>query len=151
MSCSNFTIWESNNDKRITSLILKTPGNWNATSYDFLRLNNSKIVLRLVQSSGLRTAQRLCFKVLNWIRIKKGDVSKKLCISQFQLRPATPSRPPADPRALAFFCLGWQIPGGRDSWAVKYPGVGTRKEGKCPVLRQHCNIFHWSHSRIMPF
>ena len=50
-----------------------------------------------------------------------------------------------------FFCLGWQIPGGGDSWAVKSPGVGTEKEGKCPVLRQRFNIFHWSHSRIVPF
>ena len=61
-------------------------------------------------------------------------------------RPAPPLR--AYPRALAFFCLRWQIPRGGDSWAVK---TGTKKEGKCPVLRQHCNIFHWSHSRIVPF
>ena len=66
-----------------------------------------------------------------------------LCISQF------PS--PPDPRALAFFCLRWQILEGGDSWAVKSPGVGTKKEDKCSVVRQHCNIFHWSHSRIMPF
>ena len=26
--------------------------------------------------------------------------------------------------------LGWQIPVGGDSWAVKFPGVGTKKEGK---------------------
>ena len=63
----------------------------------------------------------------------------------------------ADPKALTpghlnFFCLGWKIPGdGGDSWAVKSPAAGTKKEGKCPVLRQHCNIFHWSHSRIVPF
>ena len=53
-----------------------------------------------------------------------------------------PSPPSADPRALPFFCLEWQIPGGRDSSAVKSPGVGTKKEGKFHVLRQHCNIFH---------
>ena len=41
-----------------------------------------------------------------------------------------------------FFCLGWQIPGGGDTWAVKSPGVGTKEEDNCPVLRQHCNIFH---------
>ena len=36
-----------------------------------------------------------------------------LCVSQLQLRPApTPLR--ADPRALAFFGVGWQISGGRD-------------------------------------
>ena len=39
-------------------------------------------------------------------------------------------------------CLGWHFPGGGDYWAVKCPRAGTEKEGKCPVLRQHCNIFH---------
>ena len=29
-------------------------------SKDFLKLNNSKIVLRLIQSSGMKTTQRLC-------------------------------------------------------------------------------------------
>ena len=42
--------------------------------------------------------------------------------------PAAPNPPPprADPRALAFFfcCLGWQIPRGGVSWAVKSPRVG---------------------------
>ena len=56
-----------------------------------------------------------------------------------------------DPRALAFFCRRWQIPGDGDSWAVNSPGVGTKKEGKCPILRQHCNIFHWSHSESCHF
>ena len=41
--------------------------------------------------------------------------------------------------------------GGGDSWAVKSPGVGTKKQGKCPVLLQLCNIVHWSHSRGVPF
>ena len=55
--------------------------------------------------------------------------------------PHPPLLPRADPRALAFFfCLRWQIPGGGDSWAVKFPELGTKKEGKCPVLRQHCSL-----------
>ena len=48
-------------------------------------------------------------------------------------------------------CLGWHIPGDGDYWAVKCPRAGTEKEGKCPVLRQHCNIFLWPPSQIMPF
>ena len=62
-----------------------------------------------------------------------------------------PPHPRADPQALAFFWpwIANSLVG--DSWAVKSPGVGTKKEGKCPVLHQHYNIFHWSHSRIMPF
>ena len=61
---------------------------------------------------------------------------------------AQPFLPPprVDPPALAFFSL-WV----GDPWAVKSPGVGTKKEGKCPVLRQHCNIFHWLHSRVVPW
>ena len=77
-----------------------------------------------------------------------------LCISQFQQRPAPPPPrlPWAEPPGINIFvCLGWQIPRGGDSWAVKSPRVGTRKEGKCPILHQHHNIFHWLHSRIMPF
>ena len=63
----------------------------------------------------------------------------------------SPSPPPTHRGHWLFLCLGWQIPEGGDSWAVKSPGVRTKKEGKCPVLRQHCNIFHWSHSQIVPF
>ena len=37
----------------------------------------------------------------------------------------------AKKRNISIFCLRWQI-----------PRVGTKKEGKCPVLHQHCNIFH---------
>ena len=65
--------------------------------------------------------------------------------------PPPPFPLQAKPRAWAFFSLGWQIRGGGDSWAVKSPGVGTKKEGKCPILWQHCNIFHWLHTRIVPF
>ena len=61
---------------------------------------------------------------------------------------AQPFLPPrVDPPALAFFRLGWV----GDPWAVKSPGVGTKKEGKFPVLRQHCNISHWLHSRVVPW
>ena len=60
--------------------------------------------------------------------------------------------PPGWPPGISiFFCLGWQISGGGDSWAGKSPGVGKKKEAKCPVLRQQCNIFYWSHSPIVPF
>ena len=83
------------------------------------------------------------------MKISPNKTLQYLCINQFHLRPAPPS--PADLRAVAFFCLRWQIPGGGDFWAVKSPGVRTKKEGKCSVLRQRCNIFHWSHSRIVPF
>ena len=72
--------------------------------------------------------------------------------SSSALHPPPPCLPRAEPPGINIFvCLGWQIPGGGDSWAVKFPGVGTRKEGKCPILHQHHNIFHWFHSQIMPF
>ena len=43
-----------------------------------------------------------------------------LCISQFQLRPSPPP-PQANPRALALFFLGWQIPGGGDERREEMP------------------------------
>ena len=64
------------------------------------------------------------------------------------LRPPPPGWPPG---ISIFFALDGKFPGGGDSWAGKSPGVGTKKEGKCPVLRQQCNIFYWSHSPIVPF
>ena len=56
---------------------------------------------------------------------------------------STCAQPPLrlTPAHQHFFCFGWQIPGGGDSWAVESPGMGTKKEGKCAVLRQHCNLF----------
>ena len=41
------------------------------------------------------------------------------------LSPPPPPPPGMTPGHWHFFCLGWQIPGGRDSGAVKSPGVWT--------------------------
>ena len=60
--------------------------------------------------------------------------------------PIPPAPTGWPPGISIFFYLGWQIPGSGDSWAVESPRVGTKKEGKCPVLRQHCNLF-----AILPF
>ena len=92
---------------------------------------------------------RVTHSLRNW----KQPTFREVMHQSIPAVPSPPTPPPrsADPRALAFFCLRWQIPRGGDSWAVKSPGVGTKKEGKCPVLCQHCNIFHWSHGRITPF
>ena len=50
---------------------------------------------------------------------------------------AQPPPPPGlTPGHWHFLGLGWKIPGGGDFWAVKSPGVGTKKENKCPVLHQ---------------
>ena len=64
-----------------------------------------------------------------------------------------PPPPRNDPLGISIFFLPcWMANSwGWDSWAVKYPKVGTKKDGKCPVLRQHGNIFHWLHSRIVRF
>ena len=68
--------------------------------------------------------------------------------------PAAPSpHPPSGlwPLGISIF-LPWMANfRGGDYRPVKSPGVGTKKEGKSPVHRQHCNIFHWLHSRIVPF
>ena len=47
--------------------------------------------------------------------------------------PTAPMPPRANPRALAFFSLEWQIPGDGDTLAAKCPAVGTKEEGKCPA------------------
>ena len=52
--------------------------------------------------------------------------------------PPLPGWPPG---IGIFWALDGKFPWGGDFWAVKSPGVGTKKENKCPVPRQHCNIF----------
>ena len=58
----------SNKDKRIDQFDIKSPRKKHRKP-DFLRLNNSKIALRLVQSSKMKTTKELItqtnFKVLN--------------------------------------------------------------------------------------
>ena len=52
----------------------------------------------------------------------------------------------SQPQALAFFfAFDGKFPGVGTLMLSNPPGVGTQKEGKCPVLRQHCNIFHYRH------
>ena len=65
--------------------------------------------------------------------------------------PAAPMPPPpqANPRALAFFPLGWQIPGGGDTLAAKCPAVWTKEEGKCPapgIVRPQSTLQQFSFS-----
>ena len=86
----------------------------------------------------------LFLDVLNPCYVTRQFKVRKWCIGNYNV----PSKSPIQLCAAPFFCLGWQILGGGDSWTVKSPGMGKEKEGKWPVLRQHCNIFHWSHSRV---
>ena len=67
---------------------------------------------------------------------------------QFSLHLMHQSFPPALPPfhllpqgTGIFWALDGKFPWGGDFWAVKSPGVGTKKENKCPVPRQLCNIF----------
>ena len=112
----------------------------------FLMTSQAPSSAKLIMfTSSCRAHQRLSIKVI--IFSKYCNTTKKtsytvvevwvcfdargLCISQFQLRPCPPPR--ANPRALAFCSLGWQIPGGGDTLAAKCPVVGTKEEGKCPA------------------
>ena len=92
------------------------------------------------------------------LHVIRGDyniIDKQVYISihMHQSIPPAPSPPPPPPSSWPpdIGIFGCQIPGGGDFWAVKFPRVGTKKEDKLPVLRQHCNIFHWLHSRIALF
>ena len=66
--------------------------------------------------------------------------------------PAAPMPPRANPRALAFFSLGWQIP--RGVGTLKLPNAsrwGRRKRANAPppgsyVPNQHCSSFHSLHN-----
>ena len=69
--------------------------------------------------------------------------------------PPAPRPPRADPRELAFFLpwsLGWQIPGGGDSSAGQFPGVGKKKRGQMPrppSTVQHFLLIAQSNSAIL--
>ena len=110
---------------------------------------------------------RFCLFTLHLSHVKNGVWPRKGGISTYdyfiteiikfmhQSIPAAPNPPPPfldlTPVNYHYFSLGWQTPRGGDSRAVKSPGVVMKKEGKYPVLRQHCNIFHWSHRQGVPF
>ena len=111
---------------------------------------------------------RFCLFTLHLSHVKNGVWLRKRGISTYdyfiteiikfmhQSSPAAPNPPPPipwpHPHELALF-LPWMA----NSWGVgtlelsNPPGWWQKKRGKYPVLRQHCNIFHWSHSRIAPF
>ena len=88
---------------------------------------------------------------------RKMAVLKKLWL-MYQSIPAATSPPPPTPPGWPpgisiLFALDGKCPGvgTLELSNPPAPGAGTKKEGKCAVLRQHCNISHWSHSRIVPF
>ena len=66
--------------------------------------------------------------------------------SQFHLRLALP--PGWPPGISIFFALDGKFPGVGTLELSNPPGWGQKK---CPVPRQQCNIFYWSHSPIVPF
>ena len=81
---------------------------------------------------------------INKYKCKWGKIdmlNRRGCNASVNSSYAQPPPPPGWPPGISIFFV---LDG-------KFPGVGTEKEGKCPVLRQHCNIFYWSHSRVVPF
>ena len=123
----------------------------------FLTTNRKKTFQRIFcynSGSVKETFERFsCLKfVFEKSKHREATLKHKPLSFMHQSIPAAPNPPPPPgwPRGISiYFCLGWQISEGGDSWAVKFPRVGTKDEGKCPVLRQHCKFFHWSHSRIV--
>ena len=61
-------------------------------------------------------------------------------------QPPSPPPPPPTPLMLIpgitiFFCLGWQIPGVGDPWAVKSLGVGRKKGANAPSSVKTATFF----------
>ena len=59
---------------------------------------------------------------------------------------------PGWPPGISIFFWPWMA--NTRGWGLlrcRIPRGGGERRGQMPRLRQHCNIFHWSHSRIMPF
>ena len=126
-----------------------------------------KVNLSNAKKCGLICFPRICFRGLIycdqeplWLLNVIEDVCYFLGVHIFRLStrckmfhskimhqsiPPAPSTPPPrlTPGHWHYFCIGLQIPWGGDFSAVKSPRGGVeKKQGKCPVLRQHCNIFH---------
>ena len=108
-----------------------------------------------------KVMETACFDVTAVNLKKVGMASRNIVIKKqytllwisFTVIPAAPSFPRSDPQALAFFfALDGKLPGGGDSWAVKSPGVGTKKEGKClvtPSILQHFSLIAQSNNTVL--
>ena len=88
--------------------------------------------------------------------VELDDYLKIMHQCQFQLHPAPlpPPPPPTGwPPGISIFLSGMANLRGEDSWAVKSPRVGMKKEGKCPVLHQlplqHFSLIARSSSTIL--
>ena len=55
--------------------------------------------------------------------------------------PPAPRPPRADLRALAFFCLGWQIPGVGTLELSNSPGWGRKKKANAPSTVNTATFF----------
>ena len=118
--------------KVITRLCLRETREWNTYVFWTSEFKNC-----LDQNSRLSS-----IPTFNMIKVRHQSI------------PPAPRPPPPLP--------GWP-PGISIFFALdgKFPGVGTlelsnprgedEKRGQIPVLSQRCNIFHWLHTRIVPF
>ena len=143
--------------RSISKGVLERRTSWRSETFSpdyLLFLDATKFIMMLTQKDDLvdllenlvKIKAQVCKKSTSGWRtsLKKSLLSFNASVNSSCAQPTpSPSLSRADPRAFhVFFCLGWQIPGGWDSWAVKSPGVGTKKEGKRPVHHQNCSSFH---------
>ena len=135
-----------------------------------------KVNLSNAKKFGLICFPRICFRGLIyrdqeplWLLNVIEDVCNFLGVHIFRLStrcsmfhskimhqsippaPSTPPPPGWPPGIGIFFALDCKFRGVGTFELSNPPGWGRKKKGKCPVLRQHCNIFYWSHSRIGQF
>ena len=96
--------------------------------------------------------KRLFFLLTSWLDMRTSLITESVLNSKIMHQsippaPNPPTPPGWSPGISIFFGLDGKFLG-VGTRAVKSPRVGTKKEGKCPVLCQHRHIFHWSHSQI---
>ena len=87
--------------------------------------------------------------ILGWRNVQMSDYHCRADAVMHQSIPAAPSAPPTSPPLLPgwppgisiFFALDGKFTEKGTLELSNPPGWEREKEGKCPVLRQHCNIF----------
>ena len=103
---------------------------------------NEALMKKKKTTQKTTTDQRKKMEQLSIVKVLEAQFGLDLMHQPIPPAPSPRPSPWADPRALAFF-LPWMA--NSQEWGLlscQIPRGGDKKDRKCPVLRQHCNIFH---------